>query len=1176
MKRFAKLNLVSLILLTGFVLLRGTAPQVATGTWQSGSEMSEARTGAATVTLDDGRVLVFGGTTSPDGNNAAATNAVQVFSDGSWSDLGAVMLDARSGHSATLLEDGRILLAGGENSSGPLASLEIYDPASASFSAAGTLSGARASHGAARLPGGSVLMIGGSDGTNPLASSEIYDPESGSSVPGPSLSAPRSGLSATRLLDGKVLIAGGNNGEADLASTLIYDAADGSMNAGADLSAPRSGHSAALLPNNNSVLISGGSGSASAELYIPWTGSVSPTGSMASARDGAAGSGSGWDGVALVAGGSGSQSSELYGFATVKTDDDDYNPGDIVNISGSGWQPGETVTLVLHEDADFHGDLALTAVADAFGNIANSEYAPEAHDLGVRFYLTAGGGTSNFQAQTTFTDGTPAVTNASPNPFSPNNSAGVKDTVTIEVTNQSPPTTTNNVSLVIRAGTGTAGTKVAEFSLGNFTNGQVKTQDWDGKDLLSAYVADGTYTARVRVAALAEDNNSSRKREIIVDNTNPNAPSTPDLHSSSDSGTSQIDDITSDSTPRLTGTAEVGATVEFFDGATSLGTDVASGGGNYDFTVPALSALSDGPHSITAKQTDTAGNTSGASGALSVTIDTIAPNTSIDSNPSNPSNSTSASFTFSGTDADSVLTFECKLDAAAFAACASPQDYTGLAVGSHTFQVRAIDRAGNTDASPASFTWDIVLDNIAPTTTITLAPLTPNGDNDWYTSDVHVTVAATDNAGGSGVDETRCVLDPVSVPASFDDLPASCPYLGAGADVTADGTHVVYAASIDNAGNKETPVSQSFKIDQTDPDVSCGTADTDWHATDVSIACTASDATSGLADTADASFDLMTSVPDGTEDNNASTGTHEVCDDAGNCVTAGPISGNMVDKKAPQLSGCDSPDGLWHASNVTLYCTYTDGGSGPASQQVDLSTNIDDGVEDANAAASANGAQACDAVNNCAATPLDIAGNMIDRKDPVITLTTPPDGATYLLNQAVAADYSCADGGSGVATCAGTVADGSNIDTTIGPHSFTVNATDNVGNSASVTHNYKVIYDFLGFFNPVDNNVVNVVKAGRTIPMKWQLKDANGNYIRALSTVTSITYYQIPCMSETITNPITDTADTSGSSGLRYDLTDEQFIFTWQTAKNFANLCMELRVTLDDGTTHTAKFKFTK
>jgi hypothetical protein len=112
-------------------------------------------------------------------------------------------------------------------------------------------------------------------------------------------------------------------------------------------------------------------------------------------------------------------------------------------------------------------------------------------------------------------------------------------------------------------------------------------------------------------------------------------------------------------------------------------------------------------------------------------------------------------------------------------------------------------------------------DSAAPTTTIALDPASPNGQNGWYTRAVHATISA-DDGSGSGVAETRCVLDPADPPASFDDLPAGpCAYLGSGADISAAGQHTLYAASRDNPGNEETPVSRQFKIDSTTPGVSC-------------------------------------------------------------------------------------------------------------------------------------------------------------------------------------------------------------------------------------------------------------------------------------------------------------------------------------------------------------------
>src|SRR5207248_4952711 len=86
----------------------------------------------------------------------------------------------------------------------------------------------------------------------------------------------------------------------------------------------------------------------------------------------------------------------------------------------------------------------------------------------------------------------------------------------------------------------------------------------------------------------------------------------------------------------------------------------------------------------------------------------------LDTNPAAIRNSAPANFTFSSPDGG--VSFECKLDAGSFASCTSPRQYTGLADGSHTFQVRAIDAAGNTDATPASYTWTV--DTTAPTTSV--------------------------------------------------------------------------------------------------------------------------------------------------------------------------------------------------------------------------------------------------------------------------------------------------------------------------------------------------------------------------------------------------------------------------------------------------------------------------
>ena len=100
------------------------------------------------------------------------------------------------------------------------------------------------------------------------------------------------------------------------------------------------------------------------------------------------------------------------------------------------------------------------------------------------------------------------------------------------------------------------------------------------------------------------------------------------------------------------------------------------------------------------RATDAAGNTDASAAQYTWTVDTVAPNTTIDSNPTNPANSASANFTFSSTEGGS--TFECEIDGGGFSSCSSPKNYAGLSEGSHTFKVRATDAAGNMDASARS------------------------------------------------------------------------------------------------------------------------------------------------------------------------------------------------------------------------------------------------------------------------------------------------------------------------------------------------------------------------------------------------------------------------------------------------------------------------------------------
>lgn len=821
----------------------------ADGTISTAPPMMNARSNHITVTLQDGRVLVTGGVTA----GGSATSTAEIFDPvaNSWTSASVGMTEARSGATAALLPDGRVVIAGGQNGTTISSTIEIFDPTAGAFAAAGMMSSPRTQHAMAVLQDGRILMVGGLNGSGPLASTDIFDPVAGTVSAGPNLAVARFGHSATSLLNGQVVVIGGNNGNAnpaqmDLASAELFDPTAGTFTTLAtNLATPREGHLAVLLPNNNNVLIiggtSGGAATASAELFSPWQSTFAATGTMASARSSAAGSANQvnapssvmqQNGLMIVAGGSDSSgnalnSTEAYGYATVQTDQSDYAPGTAVAITGSGWTAGETVTLQLVESPliDSHGPL--TTVADANGNIFNDQFVPDAYDVSVRFYLTAVGQSSLQQAQTSFTDAGPKPTSTITFPVNNGSYNSTGWTGTIAGTGTFASGTTGrvvNIS-VKRNGTtnrywnGTAFTSSSEVFFA-----ATGTTSWTFSFPFGNFPADDSYT----VHSQATDSNGVEPGNTTVtftrDTIAPAAPSEPSLASGSDTGSSQSDGTTDIATNlKFNGTAEANGTVNLFvDGSsTSAGNGTANNGGNWT-NITVASTLTEGTHTIQASATDQAGNVSPLSPALTITIDLTPPAATITAHPTDPSNSTSASFSFTGNDPTSggvssgVDHFLCQLDGGGFSTCTSPKAYSGLAAGSHTFEVEAVDIAGNI-AAPASFTWNIVTDSTAPTTTIALNPSAPNGSNNWYKTDVGVNVSATDNAGGSGVAETRCVLDPVTAPATFDDIPAGCAYLSPGANVTTEGQHILYAASKDNAGNKETPKSASFKIDKTAP-----------------------------------------------------------------------------------------------------------------------------------------------------------------------------------------------------------------------------------------------------------------------------------------------------------------------------------------------------------------------
>jgi hypothetical protein len=248
------------------------------GSWTAIGDMIEARAGPTALLLPDGTVLVAGGTR--DGGDGSELASAELYDpgSGSWAATGE-MIEARGGPTATLLPDGRVLVAGGfitnEGFAFPLASAELFDPSTGSWTATGNMIEARSSHAATLLPDGTVLVVGGDSvggGGGELASAELYDPGTGSWTPTCSMAEVRSGPTATLLPDGMVLAAGGFSGGSMLASAELYDPSSGSWTATANMVGVRYAHTATLLLDGT-VLVAGGNGIniplASAELYGP-------------------------------------------------------------------------------------------------------------------------------------------------------------------------------------------------------------------------------------------------------------------------------------------------------------------------------------------------------------------------------------------------------------------------------------------------------------------------------------------------------------------------------------------------------------------------------------------------------------------------------------------------------------------------------------------------------------------------------------------------------------------------------------------------------------------------------------------------------------------------------------------------------------------------------------------
>jgi N-acetylneuraminic acid mutarotase len=356
----------------GFVLMLtlgalGSLAGVAVAAWSVVGPMNSDRAGHTATLMPDGRVLVAGGTGLAD---------AQLVDTSSGAGPASSMIVARQGHTASALANSKVLAAGGFTTGGASATAEIYDLATNSWSSAASMSVNRESHTATLLPDGKILITGGCDSLgNPLSGAEIYDPAANSWSPAAPMSAARCVHTATRLTTGQVLVAGGSG----LASAEIYDPGTNSWAPAASMSIGRDAHTATLLPNGH-VFVAGGF-SATAEIYDPATNSWAPAASMSTARQAHTATLL-TNGLVLVAGGGNNLGDPLSSTEAYDPEGDTWGLPDTMNTA----RVGHTATLLSNGKVLVAG--GGTAVLEVFTapgtvNLPDINITPSSVDFGL-------------------------------------------------------------------------------------------------------------------------------------------------------------------------------------------------------------------------------------------------------------------------------------------------------------------------------------------------------------------------------------------------------------------------------------------------------------------------------------------------------------------------------------------------------------------------------------------------------------------------------------------------------------------------------------------------------------------------------------------------------------------------------------------------------------------------
>lgn len=457
------------------------------------------------------------------------------------------------------------------------------------------------------------------------------------------------------------------------------------------------------------------------------------------------------------------------------------------------------------------------------------------------------------------------------------------------------------------------------------------------------------------------------------------------------------------------------------------------------------------------------------------------------------------------------------------------------------------DTAGNRAQLSAG---DVDIDRTPPKIDYKGASPGPNAAG-WNNSEVTLRWECTDpGAGASGINS---VLSTTSIVLRED-----------GRDL--DGAGICR----DVAGHRVSQRDGSVDLDTLDPEISFVSRLPEansfgWNNTDVTVKWSCAETGGTDASGIDAAASVTEVVVSQQTETGAAQG--RCVDAAGNddTDTRSPI---RIDKVEPEATfDGQRPEGNdfgWVREDVVLTWTCFD--EGPVQSGIDSAGSVQQVTISTDGEHQQGSAHCVDQAGNDRDVP---GGDVnIDRVPPDVDIDVPRDGATYLLEHEVPADFTCTDPLSKIRTCDGTVAAGTPIDTaTVGTKSFAVAAADHAGNSADATSGYRVVYDFRGFFTTGLNPLLGRGIEGLPIRLDFTIDGFRGfGFLSAAARS-----QRVDCGTLA---PVSGTVPAGGAERLSFDPDSGRYSFDWATRLSWGGTCRVFSLPLDDGTVRRALVRF--